>query len=72
MATTIVVVVLIVVVLLFIGLSARFISRQAEKAEHHDRCAYCGGALEQVGLEYSTHCPACGRRQPWDSGPAAS
>jgi hypothetical protein len=72
MATAIVVVVLIVVVLLFIGLTARFISRQAEKAEHHDRCASCGAPLEQVGLEYSTHCAACGRRQPWDTDPVGS
>ena len=70
MGTAIVVIVLIVVVLLFIGLTARFISRQAEKVEHHDRCAFCGAALEQVGLEYSTHCDACGRRQPWDTDPA--
>jgi hypothetical protein len=69
MATAIIVVVLIVVVLLFIGLSARFITRRVQQSEDHDRCAFCGGMLEQVGLEYSTICPTCGRRQPWDTDP---
>lgn len=66
MGTTIVVAVLIIVVLLFIWLSATLISRQAEKVVGHDRCAFCGAALEQIG-QYSTHCPACGRQQPWDA-----
>ena len=69
MGTTIVVAVLIVVVLLFIWLAATLISRQAEKSQGHDVCAFCGARLVQVGLEYDTHCPACGRQQPWDTDP---
>jgi hypothetical protein len=68
--TTIVVVVLIVVVLLFIGLTTMFIARRVEHAQGRDVCAFCGAPLEQVGIEYSTHCTACGRRQPWDDEPA--
>ena len=70
MATAIIVVVLIVVVVLFIALSAKFISRRVEQAEGRDRCAFCGAALEQGGLEYSPICPSCDRRQPWDTDPA--
>jgi hypothetical protein len=70
MGTTIVVAVLIIVVLLFIWLSATLISKRVEKAEGHDVCAFCGADLVQVGMEYDTHCPACGRRQPWDVDPA--
>lgn len=69
MATAIVVVVLIAVVLLFIALSARFITRRVQQAEDRDRCSFCGAALVQGGLEYSPICPACGRRQPWDTDP---
>jgi hypothetical protein len=65
--TALIVVVLIVVVLLFIGLPARFITRRVEQAEGRDTCSFCGAALEQGGLEFSPICPACDRRQPWDT-----
>lgn len=69
MGTTLLVIVLIVVVLLFIGLSAIWITRRVEKAQGRDKCAFCGAALEPAGMEFTTHCRACGRQQPWDTDP---
>ncbi len=69
MGTTIVVVVLIAVVLLFIWLSTTLIARRVEKVQGRDVCSFCGARLEPVGIEYATHCTACGRQQPWDSDP---
>jgi len=67
--TTIVVAVLIVVVLLFIWASTIFISRRVQQAEGRGECNFCGRPLDQIGIEYSTHCSACGRQQPWESDP---
>jgi cytochrome bd-type quinol oxidase subunit 1 len=69
--TAIIVTACIVVVLLFIWWSARFITRRVQQGEGHSECSFCGSPLEQIGIEYSTHCTACGRRQPWDTGPEA-
>jgi hypothetical protein len=38
-------------------------------ADAHAECRFCGSPLEQIGIEYSPHCPACGRQQPWDTDP---
>jgi hypothetical protein len=70
--TAIVIVILIVVVLLFIGLSTIWMTRRVERAQGRDTCAFCGAALEAVGMEYTTHCTACGRQQPWDTDPPVS
>jgi len=67
--TTILVVVLIVVVLVFISSATIWITRRVEKAQGRDTCAFCGAPLQPVGMEFTTHCTACGRQQPWDTDP---
>jgi len=68
--TPIVVAGLIIVVVLFLWLATSLITRRVEEAQGHDACSFCGAPLVQVGMEFDTHCPACGRRQPWDTDPA--